>query len=158
MKLITAAIGLVASEFALAQQKYETYIHFDCYKESDKIYGDITQQKVSDLQTMTGLDAYRHRMIAITGCVDQKTTLISGLTTVWGKWDGVGWTYMQRLNVVGRLAGLYEFDDNGALGEAGLPTLKEGQELALQRYWYQEASGDQEQLYLIRKSVGEMDT
>ena len=143
MKLLAASLGLMASELAFAQ-KYQTYIPYDCYKESDKMYGDTVGEKVSDMEAMTGLDAYRHRMIAITGCVDQRTTLISGLTTVWGQWDGVGWTDMQRLNVIGRLSGLYEFDDNGALAEYGAPSLDEGQLLAMQHYWYQEASPDQE--------------
>ena len=112
------------------------------------------------MEAMTGLDAYGHRLAAISGCIDRHTTLISGLTTVWGIWDSEieEWTDLQRLNIIGRLSGLYEFDDSGVLSENGLPFLEEGQELALAHYWYQEASPDQEQLYLIRKSVGEMDT
>ena len=112
------------------------------------------------MEAMTGLDAYGHRLAAITGCVDRHNELISGLTTVWGIWDSdrEEWTDMQRLNIIGRLSGLYEFDDNAVLSEYGLPFLEEGQALALAHYWYQEASPDQEQLYLIRKSVGSMDT
>ncbi len=144
MKLFAASLSLMATELAMAQ-KYQTYIPYDCYRESDKLYGDKTDAKVSDMEAMTGLDAYRHRIIAITGCVDSRTTLISGLTTVWGMWDGgSSYTDVQRLNVVGRLSGLYEFPDNDALSNEGLSSLDDGQLLALQHYWYQEASPDQE--------------
>jgi len=159
MKLLAASIGLITLELALAQEKYQTYIPYDCYQESDKLYGDSTEKtKISDMEAMTGLDAYGHRLAAISACIDRHTTLISGITTVWGIWDGTAWTDLQRLNIIGRLSGLYEFPDNDVLSEYGLPFLEEGQQLALAHYWYQEASPDQEQLYLIRKSIGEMDT
>ena len=59
---------------------------------------------------------------------------------------------------MGRMSGLVEFDDSSALQEAGLAGLQDGQDVALQRYWFQEASPDQEQYMLIRQSLGEMST
>lgn len=48
------------------------------------------------------------------------------------------------------MSGLVEFDDSSALQEAGLAGLQDGQDVALQRYWFQEASPDQEQFMMIR--------
>jgi len=56
------------------------------------------------------------------------------------------------------MSGLVQFDDELALSEGGLSGLQEGQGTALQRYWFQEASPDQEQYMLIRKTLAEMDS
>lgn len=81
---------------------------------------------------------------------------MTGMFTVWGEWTGTEWTNLQRLNSIGKQSTLVEFDDNSALSAGGLGALVPGQEIAFQRYWFQEASPDQEQWYLIRKERGDM--
>jgi len=73
-----------------------------------------------------------------------RTNLLSGVFSVWGEWNEETdeWDNMQRLNSMGKMSGLVEFDDNSALQDAGLSGLQDGQDVALQRYWFQEASPD----------------
>ncbi len=106
---------------------------------------------------MTGLNAYSAKLAAITACYDNRTDLMTGIFTVWGEWTETGWTDLQRLNSIGKQSAAAEFDDNAALSDAGLSGLVPGQEIAFQRYWFQEASPDQEQWYLLRKEAGEVD-
>lgn len=49
---------------------------------------------------------------------------------MWGIWDDANgyWTEERRLNSIGRMSGLLEFDDEKALGEAGLEAMKDGQD------------------------------
>ena len=61
------------------------------------------------------------------------------------------------MSPIGRMSGITEFDDNLALSDAGLSSLQDGQTTAFKRYWFQEASADQEQYMLIRKEIKEMD-
>lgn len=81
MKLFAAA--LVAAQASASQ--WETYIPYDCYHESARVYGSETANKVSDMDVMTGLDAYAHRVSGITACINLDTNLISGVTTTFGK-------------------------------------------------------------------------
>jgi len=46
------------------------------------------------------------------------------------------WDNLQRLETIGKMSGLVQFDDELALSEAGLSGLQEGQATALQRYWF----------------------
>jgi len=71
--------------------------------------------------------------------------LIQGIATIWGHWDDKTrtWSNEKRLNTIGRMSGLVEFDNNKALSAAGLPALQPGQAQAMQRLWFQDASIDQ---------------
>ena len=54
MKLLTSALGI----FAAAQAyEWETYIPYDCFKESKFSFGNMDGTKISDYTTMLGLDA-----------------------------------------------------------------------------------------------------
>ena len=117
MKLLTSALGI----FAAAQaQNWETYIPYDCFSESEFSFGNKDGTLVSDYTTMLGLDAANHQLIGITGCKDTVTNKITGLTTRWGKWNSGVVSDEVRLNIVGRLSGLYEFDDDSVLSAAGV--------------------------------------
>lgn len=48
---------------------------------------------------------------------------------------------------MGRMSKYAEWDNNASLSAAGLPRLQAGAELALERYWFQEASVDQWEYY-----------
>ena len=113
MKLLTTALGLMAIEFANA----DVSTPYDCYRERPAAYGRDEGEKVTDYYAMTGLDAYSSKLAAITGCVDLRTQRLSGLFTVWGDWNPETNEFenMQRLNAMGRMSGLVEFDDSSAL-------------------------------------------
>jgi hypothetical protein len=51
-----------------------------------------------------------------------KTRLISGITTTWGTWDSVNnqWSGVQKMNTIGNMSGLQDFDDEAAASEAGV--------------------------------------
>ena len=87
---------------------------------------------------MTGLTLGQHRIKDITVCQDDTTKLITGLTSVWGIPSGEGWTDEKRLDILGKLGAVYEFND-GSWNEA--------QRIALNYYWYQEASQIQQEYY-----------
>lgn len=114
MKLFAAA--LVAA--TASASGFETYIPYDCYHESARVYGTRTDKKVSDMDIMTGLDAYAHRVSGITACLDLETNLISGVTTTFGKINEADLTYtdVKRLNLLGNMSGLYHYDDNAVIG------------------------------------------
>lgn len=84
MKLFAAA--LAAAQAAAV----ETYIPYDCYSEAGRYFGQKTDNKVSDMDIMTGLDAYAHRLVGMTLCLSMETNLISGVTTKWAKIDESG--------------------------------------------------------------------
>ena len=65
------------------------------------------------------------------------TFLITGITTTWGTWDSStsAWTGVKRLNKVGKMSGLGEFNDNSALSSLGV-TLDSAQDFELMEYWY----------------------
>lgn len=156
MKYLTSAlIGLAAGQVALAQTPK---VPFDCYSESQEIYGSRMGKRTSDLMDLTGLNAYSAKLAALSTCQDSRSGLITGIVSVWGDWDEgqKDWTNLKRLNHYGRMSGLYEFDDNSALSAAGLPSIQPGQYLALQKYWFQEAGVDQWEWYMLRKARGEM--
>ena len=134
MKLLNSALGLMALEFANAN----VTTPYDCYRERPAAYGRDEGEKITDFYAMTGLDAYSAKLMAITGCVDLRTDLLSGLFTVWGEWNTETNEFenVQRLNAMGNMSGLVEFDDSSALSEAGLSGLQDGQDVALQRYWF----------------------
>ncbi len=138
MKLLATALALSAST-AFAHTDYATYIPFDCYSEDDVLYGDATGSKVSDYLTMTGLDAYAHKLVQVTACTNKETGLISGITTSWAKWNNGVQSDVKRLNIIGRMSGLYEFESNSFSNDA---------DYILQQYWFQEAEPTQEQDYL----------
>ena len=75
--------------------------------------------------------------------------MISGVTTTWGIWDSVNnrWTGVKAMNTVGYMSGLQEFNDTGAAASVGI-SLSQDADWALQQYWYQEASPEQEAFYL----------
>ena len=82
-----------------------------------------------------------------------KTKLISGITTTWGIWDNINirWTGVKAMNTIGYMSGLQEFNDQGAAASVGI-SLSQDADWALQQYWYQEASPEQEAFYLQRKA------
>ena len=102
---------------------------------------------VSDKSVITGLSLENAKLVGITGCVDTATDRVTGLTTIWGEWDGSKYDNVQRLNVIGRLSGISEYDNSDALAQAGLSDLSTDQDLALQRFWFYEASPENKQLY-----------
>jgi hypothetical protein len=84
MKLSSAlAVGLMTSEYALAAIEKP----FDCYREQTSLYGKDEGIKVTDKFIMTGLDAYKSKLAAITGCYDSYADKITGIFTVWGNWE-----------------------------------------------------------------------
>ena len=107
--------------------------------ETDYIHGNESNSKVSDLLTMTGLDARNHDLVQVTACVNQSTGLLSGVTTSWAKWSGGVQTDVKRLNIIGQMSGLYHFNDSVSVSEEA--------DYTLQEYWFQEASPVQEEWY-----------
>ena len=83
-----------------------------------------------------------------------KTRLISGVTTTWGQWENGQWTGVKAMNTIGYMSGLQEFNDIAAANEVGI-SLSQEADWALQHYWYQEASPEQEAFYLQRKKDNE---
>ena len=65
-----------------------------------------------------------------------KTNLISGVTATYAIWSGNQQTEIYRMNIIGKLTGLYEFDDNAALARSGLGTLTREQDYAFADYWH----------------------
>jgi len=62
---------------------------------------------------------------------------------------------LQRLNVVGQISGLYHYDDASVI--SSITQLTEAQDLALQQYWFQEASPAQQECYRIKSVDADMD-
>ncbi len=89
MKLSIAALGLMASEYAVQAAIEKPY---DCYREMSTLYGKDAGIKKTDMFVMTGLNAYKAKLAAITGCFDYENNLMTGLFTVWGEWTGTEWT------------------------------------------------------------------
>ena len=141
---VTLALAAIGSLATAQQYQAQKQIPYNCYRESREIFGTDHGVKVTDILDMTGLSAYNHQLSAISTCTDTHIGLITGIVTVWGIWDEVAsvWTNQLRLNSIGRMSGLYEFNDQAALEDAGLEPIKEGQDQALQMYWFQEASPD----------------
>ena len=125
----------VAGSFVAAQSVFTPY---DCYEESEEVFGSREGKKVTDIVDITGLSAFDSKLAALSLCEDQSRNLVSGIVTVWGNWDETtrDWKDLKRLNAIGRMSGLYEFDDYKALAAAGLPPIQPGQDLPLQKYWY----------------------
>ena len=61
-----------------------------------------------------------------------------------------------RLNLLGRLSGLYHFDDNAALSASGV-SLTDAQDILFQQYWFQEATKTQMMCYQIKSFDGDME-
>ena len=139
MKLLATALALTAGQ-ALAHTDYSVYIPFDCYSEDDNMYGNPAGSKVSDYLTMTGLDAYAHKLSQVTACVNRETGLLSGVTTSWAKWNNGVQSDVKRLNIIGNMSGLYHFNDGVSVSDEA--------DYILQQYWFQEAEPTQEQDYL----------
>ena len=135
----------MAIDQAVATHRAVPFIPYDCYHESELSYGQKAGDRVSDLDLITGLDIHNDKLTAISACTDMSTFLITGITTTWGSWDSSTstWTNVKRLNRLGKMSGLGEFDDNAALSSLGV-TLDSAQDFELMQYWYQEASPAQE--------------
>ena len=132
MKYFASALALAG--LASAHSGFEAEIAFDCYYECERTMGDWATSKdtkVSDLLTMTGLDANSHELTQITACRNERTGLISGITSSWAKWSGGEPTDIKRLNLIGKMHGLHHFDN-------GL-SVSADNEIILEEYWYQEA-------------------
>lgn len=127
MKLLATLLALGAGQ-AYADTEYATYIPIDCYSEDTAMSGNPNGNLVSDYRSMTGLDAYSHKLVGVTACVDNKKQIISGITTKWAKWSNGQQTDVKRLNIIGKLSGLYHFSDGTSVND-------DGDEL-LQRYWF----------------------
>lgn len=156
MKLLTSALGIFAAAHAHKElYKWETYVPYDCYSESKFSFGNQEGTKVSDYTTMLGLDAAKDQLVGITACRDVRTSKITGLTTRWGQWANGVVTQEKRLNLVGRMSGLYHFDDNSALSSSGV-SLTEAQDILFQQYWFQESDSDQMCWYQIVDFDGDL--
>lgn len=104
---------LAAAEAAVAAEVTTPHIPYDCYKESNRIYGNDEGTKVSDINLISGLNINNARLTAIAACTDMNTRLISGITSTWGVWDSVNnqWSDVKAMNTIGYMSGLQEFDD-----------------------------------------------
>ena len=101
---------------------------------------------------MTGLDINNHRVSSITACYDVRTRLITGITTVYAKYTGQTTSNeATRMNLLGRMSGLTEFDDSANSGGYALTA---DQELAFEQYWYQEASTNNKEFYRLGTALG----
>ena len=139
MKLLVVAVGLVATEMAVAHQQYSDFIPYDCFRETFN-YGEKAGSKVSDRDLISGLSLASSRMAYISACTSLDTRLITGIVTVWGTWNSgtASWDNLQTMNVVGNMSGLQEFDDNAAIRSFADPsfTLTREQDIALMELWY----------------------
>ncbi len=99
---------------------------------------------------MIGLDAYKHKLTMVTVCTDLCSDMIQGVMTSWAKWVDGEQTDVKRLNIIGKMSGLYYYDDSVAYTAAGV-TVPEEADTYMQLYWFQEASPHNEQLYAVRK-------
>ena len=73
-------MGLLAAQSAYAAEQ-QVHIPFDCYKESERVYGKKQGNRKSDIDLISGLDAGFSRLTTLTACIDNDTNLISGVTT-----------------------------------------------------------------------------
>lgn len=80
---------------------------------------------MSDVNLISGLDICTSKLTAISACTDMDTSLITGVVSTWGTWDYPTGKYLEvkRMNRVGNMAGIAEFDDNKVLKAARLPEL-----------------------------------
>ena len=151
MKLLAAAIGLVATELATAHDvTYSDFIPYDCFRETSN-FGVKYGSKTTDKALISGLDINISRMAYISACTSLTTRVITGVTTVWGEWDSAtsAWTNLQALDTIGNMSGLQEFDDNAAMRtfKGNSFSLSTAQDTALMELWYQEASPNQKEHY-----------
>ena len=94
MKLLAAAIGLVATELATAHDvTYSDFIPYDCFRETSN-FGVKYGSKTTDKALISGLNINTSRMAYISACTSLTTKVITGVTTVWGTWDSAtsAWT------------------------------------------------------------------
>lgn len=154
MKLLSLVAGLLTAELASAEVA-DAYIPFDCYQHSQKTYGVDRGVIESDKNVLSGLDINDSRLVQISYCKDVRTDVYTGLTTTWAKWVDGERTDLKRLEIIGSVAPLYDFDRNGALRDAGLEELTADQLWGFDPYWYQEASPYQEKFYTERAAVHE---
>ena len=148
MKLLSASVGLVAMAHAAANSQY---IPFDCYQPSGRVYGNARGNVVSDKDVLSGLDQ-DHELVQISGCVDTATKTLTGLVSTWAKWSSGNQTDKLRLNIVGNMSSLYEYDHNSPITAAGLSSLSSDQLVAFESYWYQEANVARKEAALQTKS------
>jgi hypothetical protein len=139
MKLLqVAAIGLIATEYAIAQTpkntaEKEVYIPYDCYNESDPLGATgASLIKKSDRPYLPSM-SNGSKPAAITGCWDRETNLITGMQTIFrdGSGDAIG-------AKIGKMSGTFEWSDkkaNGALLQA------------LEKYYFREAEPDAKDYY-----------
>lgn len=89
------------------------HVTWDCYQETAETYGNPAGNKVSDKNNIAGLDIQNSKLTAISACTELSTGLISGITTTWGIWDSAtsAWTNVKRMNKIGKMSGVQEFND-----------------------------------------------
>lgn len=153
MKLLSLVAGLMTAELASADRPRDVagaYIPYDCYVDSEKAYGPNKGVIESDKEVVSGLDINLHKLVQISYCKDIVTETFTGITTTWAKWVDGDRTELKRLNMIGSLSALYDFDRNGALRAAGMEELTEDQLWGFDPYWFQEASPYQAQFYKER--------
>ena len=161
MKLLGAA--LVAGAAQAIDYNYNVYglqdafIPYDCYGETNRLYGAQKGNYLSDRTLMTGLDAYKHKLTKVTACVDQCSQKVQGVMTTWAKWVDGEQTDVKRLNIIGKMSGLYYYDDSVAYAAAGV-TVPEEADTHMQLYWFQEASPLFEQMYAVNRFEGRLFT
>ena len=114
MKLLSAVASLLAANTAYGAVT-NPYIPFDCYQNSEKAYGINKGEVESDKDVVSGLHPTDHRLVQISYCIDNLSQTFTGVTTTWAIWEGDEWEDVKRLDIIGSLSALYDFDRNGAL-------------------------------------------
>ena len=109
LKLLSPSLGLAVLTLAASDDQF---IPFDCHQPSSRSYGNPTGNLISDKNIISGLDIQNHKLVQIAGCQDNNTKTLSGLTTSWAKWENGDQTDLVRLNVIGSMESLYEYDHN----------------------------------------------
>ena len=159
MKLLAAAMGLAAAT-AVTMDPKDAYIPWDCYQESNQVYGNgdpADGSKETDKDRVSALDPVDHRLTHITTCEDRETGTLTGVTSIWAKWENGERTDIKRLNTIGAMSAMYEWDRNGALVEGGEDPMNNEQLWAFEPYWFQEAAPYSQRFYVDRSTELEND-
>ena len=153
MKLLYAAMGLAGAVAAAEISADNAYIPWDCYQNGKQVYGngDPAEGSVqSDKDRVAALDPESSRLTHITACTDRSTGMLTGVTSIWSEWSSGERTNIKRLNTIGNMSAMYEFDRNGALTAEGEKAMTDEQLWAFEPYWFQEAAPYSEKFYVER--------
>jgi len=86
-------------------------------------------------------------MTAVTACTNNYTELMSGIAVTYGVWDAgkLNVSDEVRLNIIGNMSGLYEFEQNDSLG------LSDQIRESFEKLWWKEAEPDAEEYFKAKK-------